>query len=253
MAIKIKKQKAEEAEVEVLLDEPDQVLAATQETFGWLQENRNMVIGALGVLVVGIIVGSLMWESRSAGKVETAAPLLQALATANAPIGAENGQFATERDRASATSAALPSGGDSFVLDVLTGSTQLALGDAATAATAFGAANGAIDGPERVAVAFGLAAAQAESGNLDAAIGTLESLSDTDAAPAAALQIARLTDTFGTPEQALTAYRGFLSANPAGPGTGDVANRVVQLELALGVDPVEVAPTEEADAEPSEG
>lgn len=252
MAIKIKKKKPEVAEIEEVLDEPDQILATAQESFSWLQENRVMVLGGIGALVVGIIIASLVWEANKSGKVEDAGPVLQAIQTATAPIGTEDGQFANTTARAEAVLAAVGDS-DSTVANVLSGSSNLALGNADAAVAALSDAEANYPAPENIAIAFGLASAEAEAGNLDAAIGRLEALEAGDVQPVIDLHIARLTDTFGTPEQALEAYRGFVAEHPGAPGFGDASNRVVSLEISLGVEPVAAAEAAAGEADPSEG
>lgn len=239
MAIKIKKKKPEQQVEEEILEQPDQVLAATQETFGWLHENRNLVLGGIGALFVAIVAGSFAWGARVGGQVEASAPILSAIADATAPVG-EGATFADETARATAVRDVVGPLTGNPVASVVAGGAQLELGDADAATLSFSTASSGLGAPEQAVIAFGLAAAQAEGGNLDAAIATLEDVKahSEEIAPLVALQVARLTDAYGTPDQALSAYRSFVAENPGASGSGDASNRIVQLEIALGVEPV---------------
>ena len=250
MAIKIKKKKPETAEVEAeLLDQPDQVLAATQDTFGWLTDNRNAVIGGLAIVVVCLVGFSVAAEKRDAGNALEAVPTLDAIGTAGASVG-EEGVYPSTTARAEALRSAAAEAGGSVLGTVLEGASALELGDAGSATVAFDAALEAFDiGPEGAVLAFGAAAAHAEAGNLERALTLLDNVGgdNPQLAPVASLQAAQLIDAYGEPSNALSAYRDTLSSYPGMPGEGDVRNRVTQLEIQLGVEPQpEPEPAEEA-------
>ena len=253
MAIKIKKKKPETAEVEGdLLDQPDQVLAATQDTFGWLTENRNAVLGGLAVLIVALVGGSIAAEKRNEGDAVDAIPTLQAIGTAGASIG-EEGVYTDETARAQALAAAADEAGGSVLGSVLEGAAALQLGDTDTSTAAFDAAMTAFEGrPEASVLTFGAASAYAEGGNLDRALTMLDTVGaeNPQLAGLASLQAAQLIDAYGEPTAALDAYRDTLSTHAGLPGEADVQNRVTQLEISLGVEPQPVAePAEEEGAE----
>lgn len=253
MAIKIKKKKPETAEVEAdLIDQPDQVLAATQDTFGWLTANRNVVIGGVVALVVGLAGFSMLSEKSAASDASGAVPTLTAIGTAGASVG-EGGVFADSNARATALAAAADEAPDSALVAVLDGAAQLQLGNAEASAASFDAALEAFEGrPEGSILAFAAASAAAEAGNLDRALTLLDNVGgeNPELAPVASLQAAQLIDAYGEPQAALEAYRLTLSAHEGVPGSADVANRVTQLEIELGVEP---EPAEEEATEGDEG
>jgi predicted negative regulator of RcsB-dependent stress response len=250
VAIKIKKKKPETAEVEAdLIDEPDQVLAATQDTFGWLTANRNAVIGGVVALVVGLAGFSMLTEKSAASAADSAIPTLNAIGTAGASVG-EDGIYANANARATALAAAADEAPDSALTAVLAGAAQLQLGDAAASSASFAAALEAFEGrPEGSILAFAAASAAAEAGDLDRALTLLDNVGgdNPELAPIASLQAAQLIDAYGEPADALAAYRQTIRDHDGVPGSGDVTNRIIQLEIELGVDP------EVAEAEPAEG
>ena len=256
MAIKIKKKKPETAEVEAeLLDQPDQVLAATQDTFGWLTDNRNAVVGGIAIVIVCLVGFSVASESRSTGAAEAAIPTLEAIGVAGASVG-EEGVYPSTTARAEAVAEAANSAPDSVLASVLEGASALELGNTDGATAAFDAALTAFDGgPEGAVLAFGAASAHAEAGNLERALTLLDNVGgdNPQLAAVASLQAARLIDAYGDASNALTAYRDTLAAHPGLPGEGDVQNRVTQLEIELGVEPLpEPEPADEATEDEAE-
>jgi hypothetical protein len=134
---------------------------------------------------------------------------------------------------------------------ILEGAAALRLGDAEASSTAFDAALTAFEGrPEASVLTFGAAAAHAESGSLDRALSMLDALAadNLQLAPVASLQAAQLIDAYGEPGDALDAYRQTLSAHAGLPGDADVQNRIVQLEIELGVEPLPAAAEEGEDS-----
>ena len=250
MAIKIKKKKPQTAEVEGdLIDQPDQVLAATQDTFGWLTNNRNAVLGGLAILIVALVGGSIASENRSETAAIGAVPTLAAIGLAGASVG-EEGVYVSETARAQAVASAVGEADGSVIVSVLEGASALQLGDAEASATAFDAALTAFEGrPEAAVLTFGAASAHAESGSLDRALTMLDTVGadHPQLAPLASLQAAQLIDAYGEPTAALAAYRDTLSSHAGLPGEADLRNRVVQLEIELGVDPQPVADEPEGD------
>lgn len=239
MAIRIKK-KAPQGSEDPLVDAPDQVLVATQETFGWLQDNRNLVIALVGGGVLAIIVAALVVEGSKSRRVAEAAPVLDAIAAATAPVG-EGATYASVEDRRAAVAALAGEAGDHPVAQLLLAEARLADGDAEAASAALGRATSSLGALEGKVIAFGTASAQAEAGALDQALATLDHIASTDAAlgPPALLHAARLTDAYGTPEAALAAYRRYLEANATGSGRALAENRATQLEIAFDEAPAE--------------
>ncbi|MCB9521243.1 MAG: tetratricopeptide repeat protein [Myxococcales bacterium] len=245
MAIKIKKRNpardvepGENADSEPVVEpEVDQVLAVSQDSFGWLSENWQKVVAGIAVVVVGIGVGSTLRAGSVASRAEAAQPALRAIATTVAAVGNE-APYATGADRAAAIVAAADEIGDGPVASALSGVGKLAQDDASGAVAGLDAfVQQFADAPESLAASFGLAAAQAQAGQLDAARATLDSVGERDEALAvvAATQGARLVDAFGTPEQALAAYREVVAAHGDAPGRAALDNRITQIEIQLGV------------------
>jgi hypothetical protein len=248
VAVKIKKRRPDApVEEENALVEDDQVLAASKETFDFLQDHRSAVIGGIVVLVVGIIAVSLMLDSRKAASADAAGGLYAALATATAPVG-EGGEYTDIRARAAAVAAEATTVVAEHESDPLGNTARLLAahgalqqGDAATAQQQFAAFRTSKSGaPEANVAAFGEAAAMAEAGDVAGAVALLATLGGQNEALgfAAALQSARIQDAFSGGADALAAYRTLVDAYPAEAGQVFVSNRIAQLEIELGVEPV---------------
>lgn len=249
MAVKIKKKRPDAPvdETDALLEEEDTVLHASRETFDFLQDHRVAVLGGIFVLVIGIIIGSLMLDQREASSAEAAQGLYEALAETNETVGDE-GTYPDVPTRAVAVKSAAEAVVAEHNDDALGTTARLLVahgalhgGEAGEAQQQFAAFRTARSGsPEANVAAFGEAAAMASAGDLDGAVALLESLgNDNDAlAFGAALQKARLIDTFGEPAAALDAYREVVAAYPDRAQQLFVSHRATQLEIALGVEPV---------------
>ncbi len=256
MAIKIKKKRPGGDE----LENPDIVLAASQETFGWLQEHRTLIFGGLGVFVLVIVAGSVVFDKRAESRASAAGPVLDALAAAIGDDTAGTGDVEA-RAQAVLTAAepAIDEGGQvATTAGIITGAANLALGDPTSATVQYRAFASDLGPAEQAVAAFGFAASLADDGNLDDARRTLEEIalgSEALAYPAA-LQIARLTDAYGEPAAALAALREVVANHPGQPAIPEVENRIVQLEITLDVDPepeeAEETAAEEAAAEDAE-
>jgi hypothetical protein len=260
VAVKIKKRRPDAPiEEENALVQDDQVLAASKETFDFLQDHRNAVIGGIVVLVLGVIGVSLMLDNREAASADAAGGLYAALATATAPVG-EGGEYPDIRARAAAVASAASAVVAEHEADPLGNTARLLAahgalqqGDASAAQQQFAAFRTSKAGaPEANVAAFGEAAAMAEAGDVSGAVALLDGLGGQNQALAfaAALQSARIQDAFGEPTDALAAYRALLDTYPAEAGQVFVSNRIAQLEIELGVEPV-VTPEADGDT-PSE-
>lgn len=249
MAVKIKKKRpdAPVEETDELLAEEDTVLHASRETFDFLQDNRTAVLSGIAILVVGIIAGSLMVDQRAAASAEAASGLFAALAETNESVG-EEGTYADVPARAAAVETSAqqvvaehPEDALGTTARLLVAHGALLQGEAGTAQQQFAAFRTARSGsPEANVAAFGEAAAMAAAGDLDGAIGLLDSLDGGNEAMAfgAGLQKARLIDTFGTPNAALDAYRAVIADHPDRSAQAFVEHRATQLEIELNVEPV---------------
>lgn len=248
MAVKIKRKRPEAPVEEVIVDEADQLQAATEDTFDFLTENRNAILGGIGVLIALVIGGSLMNDSRSAAKSAEAREVLVALDALIAPTG-EEAEIATTRERAAEAAAAAATAGaavDGALATVAAGieaPAALQSGDATRSAQAYTTFRTGNEGfADAQLAAFGQASALASSGDLEAALALLDGIGADEAfAFPAALHAARLVDTFGEPGDALTRYRAVVADHGEDATRANADHRAAQLEIRLGLEPVVVA------------
>jgi hypothetical protein len=257
VAIKIKMRRPDAPEAPVDLAEVDQVLHASQETFGFLQDNRNAVVGLIAAIVIGVVVGSVLLKNRSDAADEAASGLYTALNTLTQEVG-EGAEYTEVSQRAGAALAAAetviaehPQDGLGTTERAVAGQGALQAGDAVAAVTHFEAYRaGNENRAEANAAAFGEASARAASGDLAGARGLMASLADDEAIGfVAALHSARLVDTFGENAEALETYRELLYAHPEQASGAYVDHRITQLEIELNVEPAPPAAAEAANEE----
>jgi len=234
----------------------DPVYTRTWSLFTWMEANRNSVLSVIGGVLVLLAVAGLISRSRSAAAEESSQRLFAALDLA-AGGGVADGSI-VERESAIAASAGVVAtseeGQIGGLASLLVGRASLMSGDAAAALTAYDAGTTALQAPESGFVAIARAAAQASAGDLAGSLAALEVVAEGDsgASYAARRQAALLTDTWGEPRQALEAWRTVVTEHPGAPGLDSATNRVAQLEIALGVAPLEAEGSAEgpADAQP---
>ncbi len=263
MAIKIKKRRpqSEEPETEVVegeesvdtdaplaLPEPqmhDTVLDNSRTAFQWLYEHRNVVISGIAVFLIIAGVLSLVASSKRSAQAAESSRLFTALQTAEAPVTGDDAVYSSvaEREAALASAASALTTSDSPVVGrfahALAGRAALAEGDAAAALAAM--QHSAPTGPtaESVILKVSLATAQAEAGDLSAALETLDDAASADSpfAPAIARARVRLIDAFGERADALAAYREYLDAYPLALEPESLEARMAALEMETGAEP----------------
>lgn len=262
MAVKIKRKRPEEEvqEEEVVVDDADQILTATEDTFDFLTENRNAILGGIGALILVVIAGSLMNDNRAASKATEAREVLVALDALVAPTG-EEADIASTRERAALAASSAAGARENFdaplsaVAAGIEAPAALQSGDAARAAQAYSDYRAANEGFADAQLAgFGQASALAASGDLEGAIAVLERVGTTDGFDfSAALHGARLVDAFGAPNDALTRYRAVAAEFSDEASRANVDHRVTQLEIQLGEEPVEAEAADDAPADDADG
>ena len=229
------------------------IFQAPRDTFGWITDNRGIVIGGLAAIVLAIIGGSFWMASREAGRVESTHELLRALDITGAPTAADDVtagelQFATLEERLQAQSAearriaaAQRVRGVSRQATLLAAAADLGLGRTDEARDAYRDYRaGAVNVLERSVAELGVASALAQGGQLGEALELLGALESEVPAAAAAVQLHRalLIDSFGAPDAALAAWRSVVARQQEGLATGAFSpratDRVRQLELLLG-------------------
>jgi hypothetical protein len=223
----------------------DPVYTRTWSLFTWMEANRNLVLSVVGGVLVVFAVSGLISRSRVAAAEESTQRLFAALDLAAASAEGSGGSSILERETSIAASAGVvAASGDGQVAglaNLLVARASLMSGDASAALAAYDTAAASIMAPESSFVTIARASAQAANGDLAGALAALEAISasDSGASYAARRQAALLTDTWGEPRQALEAWRNVVTEHPGAPGLDVASNRVAQLEIALGVAPLE--------------
>ncbi len=244
MAIKIKRRREDEPETEEVPEvaQADEILVASAETFSWLQDNRNLVMGAVGALLIGIVVVSTVRDAGERRQADQARAVFAALDVATAEVG-DGATYAglAEREAALAAAAGEASGiGGALANDaaLLGGRAALMQGDAASALQQYQAAAGPFDGtPEGAVVEFGVATAHAANGDLAQGLAVLDGLAERDGyALSARVWRARLIDTYGEPRAAWEAYTGLVDEFAGVTDTYPFEDRATQLAIELGID-----------------
>jgi hypothetical protein len=266
MAIKIKKRRVEPEEAPVVDVEPtapeepvttealltadpeiqDAVLDNSRTAVSWLIDHRNIVFGAVAVFLVGAAGFSILSASRATAQVGAAQQLYAVvdMAAADGSGGESLYESIAAREssvRAAAEAlAATPVTGIADRARLLAARGALAGGDSAAALAAVNA-TADMTGPEGVIRSVALATSQAESGDLPGALATLDAATapDSSLAVGVARVKARLIDGHGAPAEALEAYRGFVQQWPTSSDLDAINNRIAQLEMELGVEPIE--------------
>lgn len=258
MAIKIKKKRPEAEEPEEMPEvddagaayiEGDEILEASRQTFGWINDNRNLVIGGLVVLFFGIVAVSMVYEGAGDRRAAAAAPAFEALNVSTAPVGADGVYASLDAQAAALTEAVGGIDGSvaPFIANLLAGRAALQRGDADAATTAYQGAVAAVEGsPEAVVASFGVASAMAESGDLADALALLDTVSAEDEAWSFAVDLHRATliDTAGEPAAARDAWQALLDDYPDRRGLEYATARVEQIEIAHGLAPADGGDTE---------
>jgi predicted negative regulator of RcsB-dependent stress response len=262
VAIKIKKKRPEAEEPEEMPEvddagaayiEGDEILEASRQTFGWINDNRNMVMGGLVVLFVGIVAVSMFVDGADDRRAEAAAPAFEALNVATAPVGSDGVYPSIEAHSAALTEAtgAVDGSATPLVANLLAGRAALQRGDAAAALTSYRGAVSVVEGtPEGAVAAFGVASAMADEDDLDGALALLDGIVAENEAWAFAAQLHRATliDAAGDASAARDAWQSLLDDYPDRRGLEYATARVSFLEVAN-----ELAPTESAGDESEDG
>jgi hypothetical protein len=272
MAIKIKRKKPEAPEVaateeadpnaapaapaepeplELLAEDP--VYQRTWSLFTWVEENRQIVIGGIAVLFIGMVAVGGLLRSRATAVAEASERLYAASDIATGTVGAAEGSaYDTVLDREAALAAAAQvvqgtSGGPAALAGLLNGRALVATDDAAGAVTAYAAGAAALPEPEATLVRVQGAVAQAAAGEVEPALGALREVAGSDGPfkLEALRQIAVITDSYGEPRAALDAWRAFIAEVDGETGYESARNRIALLELELGVEPEAEAPAAE--------
>jgi len=249
VAIKIKKKRPEAEEPEEMPEvddagaayiEGDEILEASRQTFGWINDNRNLVIGGLVVLFIGIVAVSMVYDGADDRRAEAAAPAFNALNVSTAPVGPD-GVYPSLGAQASALTeavGAIDGSATPFIANLLSGRAALQRGEADVAVTAYQGAVSTVEGsPEAVVATFGVASSMAENGDLDGALALLDSVAAEDEAWTFAVDLHRATliDAAGTPTAARDAWQSLLDEHPDRRGLEYATARVEQIEIANGL------------------
>lgn len=249
MAIKVKKKTSRRDEAKA----PDQIYTFNEKVFNYIEKNRVQLGIGLGVLLLCIVGFSVWRDSASSSSIEDGAELMEQTVLINSPIGEapagleETRQsFETATERATAVREALaPWTGD----DDVPVAAALADGASAVALREVGAAQ---VGYERAALAEddrlgaslalqGVAAIQAETGDLQASAATLQSLAEAipRLGPYSRYELARLTEAGGDFEAAHRLYREFIETDSVDLDVTELIemaeHRADVLEVLLGI------------------
>jgi predicted negative regulator of RcsB-dependent stress response len=257
VAIKIKK-KSNKPTDEELLEQDDQILETSKETFSWLSENRNLVIGLLVATVVLILGLTWYLDHRKSRIAEASAATYDALAVTFRPVGeappAREGEepipesevFATQtakletlREQAQAVVSEYENRRAGNEARLLAASAALELGDFGDALDGYQAFRNSSDTRLGELIAtLGEATATAGEGDLDGALSAIDEIMGRfdSLRPHLALHKARLIDTYGNDADALEAYKQILNSDYSleTVDTGQIETRVALLEIQLG-------------------
>lgn len=244
MAIKIKRRREDEPETEEVPEvaQADEILVASAETFSWLQDNRNLVMGAIAALLIGIVVVSTVRDAGARKQADQARAVFAALDVATSGVG-DGATYAglSEREAALAAAASEAANLGGTLADdaaLLGGRAALMQGDAATALQQYQAAAAPLEGtPEGAVVEFGVATAHAANGDLAQGLAVLDELAQRDGyALSARVWRARLIDTYGEPRAAWEAYTALVDEFAGMTDTYPFEDRATQLAIELGID-----------------
>lgn len=217
----------------------DKVLVASRDVFDWMAENRMVLLGGVAALVLGMLVFSTVKSSSDAKAAQRARDLYAAVDGVVVEESTTTMQAASEALRTQASALATGSGELAATAAMLGARASATLGDGEGALAGYQAFAAAHEGPEAVVARFGVATAHAQAGRLSDGLAVLEQVAENEAyRPAALTQKAVLLDTFGTPEQALEAWRAAAATAEPGAFGADTtaANRARALEIQLGVE-----------------
>lgn len=228
----------------------DRMFVASENAFDALQRHKNLVIGAVGALVLGIVAFGAFKSLAAQRAYDDSRTVFQVAAQTYAPVGdaAGAGEFWAQGDPIFADQAARNSGrtlaasqaiegtkaGAQRVARLLHASALVESGKGESASAELKTFRaGAVNNLERLVADFALATATAASGDLNGALSQLDAIASGDAELALVVdeQRASLVDTFGTPEDALTMWRAIAESQKGSALGEQAASRVLQLEI----------------------
>lgn len=258
VAVKIKKKSNKPSDQEIL-EQDDQILEASQDTFNWLTANRTLVLGLIAATVIGILAVTWFLEHRRNRIAEASAATYEALAITFQPVG-ENveqppeGQrpipqeeiFATQqaklealRSKANEVVSAYENRRAGNEARLLEASAALELGDHAKALDGYETFRSTSDTRLGELVAtLGEATSRAAAGNLEQGLSVIDGIMERYEGLRAnlTLQKARLIDTYGESVAARTAYQELLDSDfpLASIDASSVETRIALLNIELG-------------------
>lgn len=257
MAVKIKK-KSNKPTDEELLEQDDQILEASQDTFNWLSANRTLVFGIIAATVVAVFAMTWFLDHRRKRVAEASTATYEALAISFQPVGEveqpPEGQrpipqeeiFETQqaklealRSKAAEVVSAYENRRAGNEARLLEASAALELGDHEEALDGYDAFRSTSDTRLGELVAtLGEATSRAAAGNLEQALSVIDDIMGRYEGLRAnlTLQKARLIDTYGEPTTARSAYRDLLDSDfpLASIDASSVETRIALLDIELG-------------------
>jgi len=251
VAIKVKKKTSRRDEAKA----PDQIYTFNEKVFNYIEKNRVQLGVGLGALLL-CIVGITVWrDSASSGAMEKGAELMEQTVLVNSPIGEapagledSRPTFDTEAERAQAVREALtPWTGESDVpvaAALADGASAVVLKEVGAAQVGYERAARAEDDRLGASLSLqGVAAIQAETGDLQASAATLQSMADAipRLGPYSRYELARLTEAGGDYEAAHRLYREFIETDSVDLDVTELIemaeHRADVLEVLLGIQP----------------
>ncbi len=243
MAIKIKRKvnkPAEEEDVELtgdpLLDEPDVFFQTADKSVGWAADNQSLIIGAVGFVIVALLVSFFLIQNSRNNAIERSDSLTAALDVMSGTVGddaapnpnANNAnikRFSTSKAKytelgAKADAVLSNHGGEDVaqLAGVMKARAAFGLGNYDEAITLYeGWLSANANSDEKPVVLQALAAAQAAGKKNDAAIATLEKLKALDAdtyGEMASYQIGQIYEAAGQKDKAKAAYEELIKSYP---------------------------------------